>query len=119
MTTLSPTSLLRELHGVEARFGRTREVLWGARTLDLDLIQYGDPASGTDVTSERSTSEASAPACPRARRSCSFRGSRWTLPRRLRVGDRTRSVADLLVQLDSSGVHRHDAPPTIDGGQHT
>ena len=25
---------------------------WGARTLDLDLVQYGDPASDTDVTSD-------------------------------------------------------------------
>lgn len=52
-TTLSPASLLRALHTVEARFDRTREVRWGARTLDLDLVQYGDPASGTDVTSDR------------------------------------------------------------------
>ncbi|HNV40047.1 MAG TPA: 2-amino-4-hydroxy-6-hydroxymethyldihydropteridine diphosphokinase, partial [Ornithinibacter sp.] len=52
-TTLSPASLLRALHAVEAGFDRTREVRWGARTLDLDLVQYGDPASGTDVVSER------------------------------------------------------------------
>ncbi len=52
-TSLSPTSLLRELHGIEAGFDRRREVRWGARTLDLDLVQYGDPATGTDVTSDR------------------------------------------------------------------
>lgn len=52
-TRLSPASLLRELHAVEADFDRTREVRWGARTLDLDLVQYGDPASDTDVTSDR------------------------------------------------------------------
>ncbi len=52
-TTLSPTSLLRQLHAVEASFDRRREVRWGARTLDLDLVQYGDPATGTDVTSGR------------------------------------------------------------------
>ena len=28
---------------------------WGPRTLDLDLVQYGDPAAGTDVTSEEET----------------------------------------------------------------
>lgn len=118
MTTLSPTSLLRELHGVEARFGRTREVLWGARTLDLDLIQYGDPASGTDVTSERSSLRLPH---PRAHERA-FVLVPWLEvdpAATLRVGDRNRSVADLLVQLDSSGVHRHDAPPTTDGGQHT
>ena len=118
MTTLSPTSLLRELHGVEARFGRTREVRWGARTLDLDLIQYGDPASGTDVTSERSTLMLPH---PRAHER-GFVLVPWLEvdpAATLRVGDHTRSVTDLLEQLDSSGVHRHDAPPTIDGGQHT
>jgi dihydroneopterin aldolase/2-amino-4-hydroxy-6-hydroxymethyldihydropteridine diphosphokinase len=118
MTTLSPTSLLRELHGVEARFGRTREVLWGARTLDLDLIQYGDPASGTDVTSERSSLTLPH---PRAHERA-FVLVPWLEvdpAATLRVGDRNRSVADLLVQLDSSGVHRHDVPPTTDGGQHT
>ncbi|MFL6176320.1 MAG: 2-amino-4-hydroxy-6-hydroxymethyldihydropteridine diphosphokinase [Ornithinibacter sp.] len=52
-TSLSPTSLLRELHGIEAAFDRRREVRWGPRTLDLDLVQYGDPAAGTDVTSGR------------------------------------------------------------------
>ncbi len=51
-TSLSPTSLLRELHAVEAAFDRRREVRWGARTLDLDLVQYGDPAAGADVTSD-------------------------------------------------------------------
>jgi dihydroneopterin aldolase/2-amino-4-hydroxy-6-hydroxymethyldihydropteridine diphosphokinase len=50
-TSLSPTSLLRELHALEAAFDRVREVRWGARTLDLDLVQYGDPSQGTDVTS--------------------------------------------------------------------
>ena len=51
-TRLSPASLLAALHRVEADFGRTREVRWGARTLDLDLVQYGDPAVGTDVTND-------------------------------------------------------------------
>ena len=50
-TALPPEALLARLHAVEARHGRVREVRWGARTLDLDLIQYGDPAAGTDVVS--------------------------------------------------------------------
>jgi len=29
-----------------------RETRWGARSLDLDLVQYGDPASGSDVVSK-------------------------------------------------------------------
>jgi 2-amino-4-hydroxy-6-hydroxymethyldihydropteridine diphosphokinase len=43
-TGLEPTELLRVLHEVEARFGRDRsaEVRNGPRTLDLDLLFYGD-----------------------------------------------------------------------------
>ncbi|SFD07011.1 2-amino-4-hydroxy-6-hydroxymethyldihydropteridine diphosphokinase [Tropicimonas isoalkanivorans] len=37
-TQLPPTELLARLHEVEARFGRRRERRWGARTLDLDLL---------------------------------------------------------------------------------
>ncbi|GAA4412723.1 hypothetical protein GCM10023168_34840 [Fodinibacter luteus] len=50
-STLSAQDLLEALHGIEARFGRSRDVRWGPRTLDLDLVQYGDPAAGTDVVS--------------------------------------------------------------------
>lgn len=36
------SELLAALHGVEARFGRIRTVHWGPRTLDLDLLLFGD-----------------------------------------------------------------------------
>ena len=39
-TTLAPEALLDELLGLEARFGRVREVRFGPRTLDLDLLWY-------------------------------------------------------------------------------
>ncbi len=48
-THLSPWSLLAALHEVEADLGRVRTVRWGPRTVDLDLIQYGDPRDGSDV----------------------------------------------------------------------
>jgi 2-amino-4-hydroxy-6-hydroxymethyldihydropteridine diphosphokinase len=35
------SSLLVQLHAVEAELGRTRAKRWGARTLDLDLIAMG------------------------------------------------------------------------------
>lgn len=41
-TALSPHQLLTELQRIEHDQGRTRSVRWGARTLDLDLLLYGD-----------------------------------------------------------------------------
>jgi 2-amino-4-hydroxy-6-hydroxymethyldihydropteridine diphosphokinase len=41
-TTLSPSELMAALQGIERSFGRTRDVRWGPRTLDLDLLAYGD-----------------------------------------------------------------------------
>lgn len=41
-TTLSAPALLAVLHDIEDRFGRTRTERWGDRTLDLDLIVFGD-----------------------------------------------------------------------------
>lgn len=40
-STLSAGEVLSRLHAVEARMGRQREVRWGARTLDLDLVAMG------------------------------------------------------------------------------
>ncbi|MGX9355686.1 2-amino-4-hydroxy-6-hydroxymethyldihydropteridine diphosphokinase [Roseobacteraceae bacterium S113] len=40
--TGTPEALLAVLHEVEAAFARTREVRWGQRTLDLDLIAFGN-----------------------------------------------------------------------------
>jgi 2-amino-4-hydroxy-6-hydroxymethyldihydropteridine diphosphokinase len=39
-TDLDPASLLAGLHSVEAEFGRVRDVRWGPRTLDLDLLWF-------------------------------------------------------------------------------
>jgi 2-amino-4-hydroxy-6-hydroxymethyldihydropteridine diphosphokinase len=44
-TTLPAQALLERCHGVEATLGRTRDERWGPRTLDLDLIVYGDEVS--------------------------------------------------------------------------
>ncbi len=37
-TVLAPPALLAELQAIEARFGRERRTRWGARTLDIDII---------------------------------------------------------------------------------
>ncbi len=44
-TRLAPSVLLGYLHAIEARHGRERRERWGDRTLDLDLIAYGDVRS--------------------------------------------------------------------------
>ena len=41
-TRLSPDALLGRLHETEAAFGRQRAERWGPRTLDLDLLFFGD-----------------------------------------------------------------------------
>jgi len=38
---LPAKDLLAVLHGIEIAMGRTREVHWGPRVIDLDLTQYG------------------------------------------------------------------------------
>ena len=41
-TRLEPHELLRELQRVERRMGRVRARRWGSRTIDLDIVRYGD-----------------------------------------------------------------------------
>lgn len=52
-TRLAPWTLLAALHRIEGWYGREREVRWGARTLDLDLIQYGRPGAEDELRSDR------------------------------------------------------------------
>lgn len=39
---IDATSILQRLHQVEGYFGRIREQRWGMRTLDIDLVGFGD-----------------------------------------------------------------------------
>lgn len=39
-THLPPDALLRRLHAIERCAGRARGIVWGPRTLDLDLLDY-------------------------------------------------------------------------------
>jgi 2-amino-4-hydroxy-6-hydroxymethyldihydropteridine diphosphokinase len=41
-TSLTPLDLLSILQSIESEFGRVRQEVWGARTLDLDLLLYED-----------------------------------------------------------------------------
>ena len=47
-SNLDPLDLLRAMHEIEAKLGRVRDVRWGPRTLDLDLIVAGDVVMDTD-----------------------------------------------------------------------
>ena len=39
-TVLTPAELLTELHRIERGAGRVRDVRWGPRTLDLDIVLF-------------------------------------------------------------------------------
>jgi 2-amino-4-hydroxy-6-hydroxymethyldihydropteridine diphosphokinase len=39
-TELSPRELLEEIHRIEAEAGRVRDVRWGPRTLDIDIVLF-------------------------------------------------------------------------------
>lgn len=41
-TSLKPKELMRVLQNIESRHGRVRLERWGSRTLDLDIITFGD-----------------------------------------------------------------------------
>ncbi|MQA88050.1 MAG: 2-amino-4-hydroxy-6-hydroxymethyldihydropteridine diphosphokinase [Streptosporangiales bacterium] len=44
-TSLTADTLLERARGVEDAFARTREIRWGARTLDVDLVAIGEQTS--------------------------------------------------------------------------
>lgn len=102
-TRLTAGSLLRALHRIEEDFGRTRDVRWGPRTLDLDLVQYGEPGTATE---QRSDDPALLLPHPRAHERA-FVLLPWqaVAPEAvLRVGERVLPVAEVLSALDTSGV---------------
>lgn len=39
-TALSPSGLLSTIHEIETALGRQRDVKWGQRTLDIDILLY-------------------------------------------------------------------------------
>jgi 2-amino-4-hydroxy-6-hydroxymethyldihydropteridine diphosphokinase len=47
-TSLSPSALLEQLQLIENAHGRKRTLRWGARTLDLDLLLYGQQTIDTE-----------------------------------------------------------------------
>lgn len=107
--SISPGELLQALHAIEARHGRTREVRWGARALDLDVIQFGIPGTSGEA---RSDDPVLLLPHPRAHERA-FVLAPWALvdpDALLRTGTapdaQIRRVADVLSELDASGVRR-------------
>ena len=95
------------LHAIEDRHGRERSERWGARTLDLDLIQYGVPGTTTE---RRSADPCVLLPHPRAAQRA-FVLAPWLQvdPNAvLRLGpapsDPVRQVAEVLAGLDRRGV---------------
>jgi len=102
-TRLAPFTLLTELHAIEADHGRVRETRWGARSLDLDLIQYGDPGSGSELLSQ--DPELMLPH-PRAHERA-FVLAPWfavNADAQLRVGEALIPVSELLERADQDGI---------------
>ena len=50
-TTLKPKELLEQIRRIETEHGRVRLERWGSRTLDIDIVVYGDVLkSGKELT---------------------------------------------------------------------
>ena len=45
---ICPQALLTELQKIELAFGRTRDIRWGARTLDIDILLFNDEIIETE-----------------------------------------------------------------------
>lgn len=48
-TSLSPYELLKVAHRIENIAGRKREIRWGPRTLDIDILLYGEMILKTPI----------------------------------------------------------------------
>ncbi len=91
-TTLSPRALLDLCLAVEAERGRRRGERWGPRTLDVDLIAYGDATieePGLSVPH------------PRARERAFVLGPLAEIAPHAQIGGER--VADLLARIDLGG----------------
>jgi len=102
-TRLAPYALLTELHAIEADHGRVRETRWGARTLDLDLIQYGDPEMDSEIVSH--DPELTLPH-PRAHERAFVLAPWFALDAeaQLHVGEGLVAVSELLERAEQDGI---------------
>lgn len=47
-TSLTPHELLKQCNRIEAELGRTRDIRWGPRTVDLDILLYNEEILKTE-----------------------------------------------------------------------
>jgi 2-amino-4-hydroxy-6-hydroxymethyldihydropteridine diphosphokinase len=95
-TTLPPSSLLERGNAVEDAFNRTREVRWGPRTLDVDILFY----EGVVSDDPRLTLPH-----PRAHERAFVLAPWLDVDPSAQVPGHG-AVAELLAGVDASGVHR-------------
>jgi dihydropteroate synthase len=97
-TGLPPGDLLDQLHEIEAGHGRVREVRFGPRTLDIDIVSYAEQVSDDPVLTLPH---------PRARERA-FVLAPWhdIDPEAVLPGEYGGRVADLLKEIPGDGVRR-------------
>ena len=49
LTELSPLELLKQCRQTENRLGRIRDEHWGSRTIDIDILAYGEECIDTEI----------------------------------------------------------------------
>jgi 2-amino-4-hydroxy-6-hydroxymethyldihydropteridine diphosphokinase len=99
-TTLAATELLALAHSLEAAAGRVRLEHWGPRTLDVDVLAYGDERSDDrDLTLPH----------PRAHERA-FVVLPWLEIEPRGAIDGRGTLAELAASLGTDGVRRLDAP---------
>lgn len=108
-TTLEALALLDVAQGVEQMFGRTREVRWGPRTLDIDLLAFDDLI----LDSERLTLPH-----PRAHERGFVLVPWFDVDRNGMIPGRGR-IADLLATVDRDGVRPSEVVLVVPARDHS
>ena len=49
LTELSPLELLKKCQQIENRLGRVRDEHWGSRTIDIDILAYGEECIDAEI----------------------------------------------------------------------